>query len=129
MEEIQYPKQALDKFRQWHFWWLVVFSLFLIVTFVYYLPTRFISEQSLNHDAMMEDEHMDDMHEEMDDHPHDGTESSDHEHEDGIEDEHMMEEDEMMMDDHDDHSTTAYHERSDIKNGLVVSFNASPEPS
>src|SRR3989344_4687099 len=57
MEE-QYPKQALDKFRQWHFWWLVVFSVLLIVTFVYYLPARFLNQLSVNH-HMMEDMHGD----------------------------------------------------------------------
>ena len=40
----EFPKSALDKFRQWHFWWLVVFSFLLIITFVYYLPTRFLQQ-------------------------------------------------------------------------------------
>lgn len=50
MEE-QYSKSALDKFRQWHFWWLVVFSFLLIITFVYYLPTMFLSQSMLPHDG------------------------------------------------------------------------------
>ncbi len=44
MAEEQFPKSALDKFRQWHFWWLVVFSFLLIMTFVYYLPTKFLQQ-------------------------------------------------------------------------------------
>ena len=111
MEE-QYPKQALDKFRQWHFWWLVVFSVLLIVTFVYYLPARFLNQLSVNH-HMMEDMHD----EEIDEHA----------------DEHMDEfsEEEMMKDNHGDsenHGEYVYHEEGDVKNGPVVNLKAYPEP-
>lgn len=34
-------KQLEKKLMPWRFWFLVVFSLLLIVTFVYYLPLRF----------------------------------------------------------------------------------------
>ncbi len=44
MSEQFNEKIALDKFRQWHFWWLVVFSFLLIMTFVYYLPTKFLQQ-------------------------------------------------------------------------------------
>lgn len=99
MEE-QYPKQALDKFRQWHFWWLVVFSLFLIITFIYYLPTKFLN-QLAGDNYMMED-----MHREMDNHANDESMK-----------EHMNAEmtEEGMM-----------YEESDVKNGLVVNLNISP---
>jgi len=96
MEE-QYPKQALDKFRQWHFWWLVVFSVLLIVAFVYYLPARFLNQLS-------QDDHvMEEMHEEMDD------EMMADEHDNG--DEHA--------------SGYEYHEEADVKDGLVVNMNFS----
>lgn len=44
-------KAINDKLRHWHYWWLVSFSLLLIVTFTYYLPTRFlhIASQSVTH--------------------------------------------------------------------------------
>src|SRR3989344_3316503 len=44
MSESEFTKPALDKFIQWHFWWLVIFSLLLVVTFVWYLPTRFLQQ-------------------------------------------------------------------------------------
>src|SRR3989344_1090513 len=53
MANEQFPKSALDKFRQWHFWWLVVFSFLLIITFVYYLPTMFLNQSMVPHDAPM----------------------------------------------------------------------------
>src|SRR3989338_11103676 len=53
MSESEFTKPALDKFRQWHFWWLVVFSFLLIVTFVYYLPTRFLQQMGVPHDEAM----------------------------------------------------------------------------
>ncbi|OGN00263.1 MAG: hypothetical protein A3B91_04710 [Candidatus Yanofskybacteria bacterium RIFCSPHIGHO2_02_FULL_41_29] len=59
MSESEFTKPALDKFRQWHFWWLVVFSFLLIVTFVYYLPTRFLQQfntASDNHTETVVDE-------------------------------------------------------------------------
>ncbi len=39
----------------WHFWFLVLFSLFLMVTFVYYLPLRFLHSASSGDEHMMED--------------------------------------------------------------------------
>ena len=56
MTDEQFPKQALDKFRQWHFWWLVVFSFLLIVTFVYYLPAMFLNQSMAPHGTMPIDE-------------------------------------------------------------------------
>lgn len=53
MEEQQFTKPALDKFRQWHFWWLVCFSGFLIITFVYYLPAMFMNQSMAPHGAPM----------------------------------------------------------------------------
>jgi hypothetical protein len=110
-EQVQYPKQALDKFRQWHFWWLVVFSFLLITTFVWYLPTRFLyqnlsgehhmsegtTEQSGHeHQAGEEHEHgtgmAGDMHGHMDDHMSQGMDMDEMM-------EHMMEEHEMSHND------------------------------
>lgn len=47
-----------DQLRHWHYWWLVTFSLLLIITFVYYLPVRFLyksasGDGNMHHDAMM----------------------------------------------------------------------------
>ena len=49
-------KTINDELRQWHYWWLVVFSLLLIITFVYYLPLRFL------HQASQDTEHHADTH-------------------------------------------------------------------
>src|SRR3989338_8251597 len=49
-------KTINDDLRQWHYWWLVVFSLLLIITFVYYLPLRFL------HQASQDTEHYADTH-------------------------------------------------------------------
>lgn len=40
--------------RRWHFWFLVSFSLLLTVTFVYWLPLRFLHQAQAPHDEMME---------------------------------------------------------------------------
>ena len=51
--------------RHWHYWWLVTFSLLLIITFVYYLPLRFLHTTATDGGHMMEDmreDGMDDMH-------------------------------------------------------------------
>ena len=52
-EQQQFSPQALDKFRQWHFWWLIVFSFLLVISFVYYLPTRFLQQMGAPHDVSM----------------------------------------------------------------------------
>src|SRR3989344_5517610 len=44
-----YSMDTLNKFRQWHFWWLVIFSFLLIVVFVYYLPTKFLEKTKFPH--------------------------------------------------------------------------------
>lgn len=92
--------------RKWHFWFLVSFSLFLVVTFVYYLPLRFRY-------AAEKDEHGE-MREMM--------------HDEGMEQ--MMREGEMepMMHQEDEHREAAYHEEEDIKEGLAVNLNVSPVP-
>jgi len=116
----QFSKSALDKFRQWHFWWLVVFSFLLIVTFVYYLPTRFLQQIGTPHE---EDEHMQEhmkqgmSEEEMKKHMAE-------EHGDQMRDEHMK--DEMM--EHEEGSRTFYHEEGEVKEGLAVNLNISPVP-
>lgn len=82
----QFSTEALNKFRQWHFWWLVVFSFLLIISFVYYLPTRFLHQFST-----MSDHHV----EEEAGHEHAEGEE-DHEHENGMMDAEMHE----HMDEH-----------------------------
>lgn len=117
-------KFALDRFRQWHFWWLVVFSLLLTITFVYYLPTRFLQQAVLEkakHGEEMPDEHEDggmmmtdeEMHEDMDEHMSGG-----------------MDGEEMMMsgDHNEDDHEAAYFEESAIKQGLSVNLNIIPVP-
>lgn len=51
-------KNIDDKFRQWHYWWLVTFSLLLIITFVYYLPLRFLYQATTDDHDEMVDDHM-----------------------------------------------------------------------
>lgn len=116
----QFPKSALDKFRQWHFWWLVVFSFLLIVIFVYYLPTRFLQQTGQPHamsgmpidesqphghegDGMMTDEEM-------------GGEMEDKMHE------------MMSAEGGDEHGGAVYKEESAVKEGLAVNLNISPVP-
>lgn len=128
MEEQQFPKQALDKFRQWHFWWLVVFSFLLIVIFVYYLPTRFLQQVDQPHGLMPIDESKPQGHE------REGmmTDKEMREHmkaeEMGGEMEDKM--DEMMGHEGEeaDHGGAAYHEEGDVKDGLIVNLNISPVP-
>ena len=49
MEEIAQPK--INRGR-WHFWFLIVFSLLLVVVFVFYLPLRFQHSGAQHDDAM-----------------------------------------------------------------------------
>lgn len=60
--ELKDNKQVLshEDAPKWHFWFLVSFSLFLIITFVYYLPLRFLymampDEKHMMDKGMMED--------------------------------------------------------------------------
>src|SRR3989338_1302934 len=94
-----------DKLRQWHYWWLVTFSLLLVVTFIYYLPLRFLYHTTT-------DEHMEDI-------------SADN-HGDVI-DAHI--DDMSRGDGHDSgHGETVFHEEGDILDGLVTIFSAFPLP-
>lgn len=133
----QFPKPALDKFRQWHFWWLVIFSFLLIITFVYYLPTRFLQQMGMPHEK---DEHMQEhmeqgmSEEEMKKHMKEGHDDQmmpalpaggDEHIEDG-----MM--DDEMVEDHDDdnveHVPPLYQEEGNVKEGVSVNLNISPVP-
>lgn len=119
-------KFALDRFRQWHFWWLVVFSFLLIITFVYYLPTRFLQQQvgaPHGHEEETVHEHdeggmmTDERHQHMDEHMSGGMdmdEMMDHmmemhgmEHKDA---EHMM--DDMMAHEHEEGANGHEHEET-----------------
>lgn len=139
----QFPKSALDKFRQWHFWWLVVFSFLLIITFVYYLPTRFLNQSMAPHDGgsmeMPIDESQPHGHEEdgtMDEHmqehmkqgmgeeemkKHMGEEHGGEMTEDG----HVMKDGQMMTQ---GPGGSVYHEESQVKEGLAVNLNIGPVP-
>lgn len=77
----------------WRFWFSAVLSAFLIMTFVYYLPLRFLHQATA--------------HEEEDLMPHGMTE----------ENVHAM-----------DHGAAAYHEETDVKEGLVVNLDIWPVP-
>src|SRR3989344_5484386 len=81
---------------RWHFWFLAVFSAFLFVTFVLYLPLRF------EHQALGD---IDDVHDE-------------------VMDEHMEEQGHMGGDEHG--AATVFHEENEIREGLVVNLNVSP---
>ncbi len=129
MSESEFPKSALDKFRQWHFWWLVVFSFLLIITFVYYLPTMFLNQSMIPHDAltgMPIDESQP--------HGHDSTTPKpvatgmmEEEHENGhMESSGMMKEDEGAG--HEANGENRYHEENEVKEGLAVNLNISPVP-
>ena len=114
MEE-QFPKLALDKFRQWHFWWLVVFSFLLVITFVYYLPAMFLNQSMAPHDAPMGM-------------PVD--ESKPHGHDEGTSPSpeatgHMMEDGQTMTG---GHSGAVYHEEGQVREGLAVNLNVNPVP-
>lgn len=124
----QFSKSALDKFRQWHFWWLVIFSLLLIVTFVYYLPTRFLQQVGAPHDEEMPFD-------ESQPHGHDPSGNSipiGHEGGDMMMTDEEMHEDmnEHMNDemDADDDHEAAYFEENSVKEGLVINLNISPVP-
>src|SRR3989338_6986789 len=59
MPELIDQKIITDRLRQWHFWFLVVFSLLLVVTFVFYLPLRFLHQSTTDdHEGFMSDESM-----------------------------------------------------------------------
>lgn len=83
---------------RWHFWFLAVFSAFLFVTFVLYLPLRF------EHQALGD---IDDVHDE-------------------VMDEYMEEQEHMGGDEHG--AATVFHEENEIREGLVVNLNVSPAP-
>ena len=125
------------KFRQWHFWWLVVFSFLLIVTFVYYLPAMFLNQSMSPHDAPSMGMPIDESK------PH-GHDSSGNSIPAGQEEDHMMSAeggDDMQehMDDHmlegmnmDDHAEeghgAVYKEEFSLKEGLAVNLNVNPVP-
>ena len=131
-EQQPYSTQALNKFRQWHFWWLVIFSLLLTITFVYYLPTRFLQQAGAPHtptNGMPIDESQP--------HGHDASGNSipsgqneDHMTNEEM-DEHMSEGMSMneMMDDHVEEGHEAvYLEEQSVKQGLAVNLNVNPVP-
>lgn len=66
MPEPSDQKTINDELRQWHYWWLITFSLLLIITFVYYLPLRFEHQAITDDHGNAMDVHMEDM--AMDDH-------------------------------------------------------------
>ncbi|OGZ43898.1 MAG: hypothetical protein A3J55_00500 [Candidatus Ryanbacteria bacterium RIFCSPHIGHO2_02_FULL_45_17b] len=106
-------KTVHDNLRQWHYWWLITFSLLLIITFVYYLPLRFLYQASTGDHNEMIDEHREDI-------------SADT-HEDAM-DAHV--EDMPGGDDHGGgHGETVFHEEGDILEGLVSVFSAFPLPA
>ena len=118
--------EALEKIAkqeiEWHFWFAAVFSAFLIIIVVYYLPARFLEQagEGRGHpreNAMGEGVHgeenaaMDDM----------GDTSG------------MMHADDstatMGEEVHDAghaQGSSLYHEEGDVKEGLVINFNFSP---
>ncbi|MDP3697487.1 MAG: hypothetical protein Q8R55_05740 [Candidatus Taylorbacteria bacterium] len=125
MEE-QFPKQALDKFRQWHFWWLVVFSFLLIITFVYYLPAMFLNQSMILHDAVPMGIPID----ESKLHGHDPSGTSMPNTSPTATSGAMMSPGPVMTStsEHAIHGGVAYHEEGDAKDGLVVNLNISPVP-
>ena len=68
------PASEKKKSTPWRFWFLVAFSLFLIVTFVFYLPLRFQLNVQPHEEGMplMEEDL------EQDNHPHEGDVEEDH---------------------------------------------------
>lgn len=44
MSEPLDQKTIDNKLRQWHYWWLVSFSLLIVITFAFYLPARFLHQ-------------------------------------------------------------------------------------
>ena len=57
-EETAQPKRNRGR---WHFWFLIVFSILLIVVFVFYLPLRFqssVQEHEENSSLMEEGDHL-----------------------------------------------------------------------
>ncbi|HEY4510048.1 MAG TPA: cytochrome c biogenesis protein CcdA [Candidatus Paceibacterota bacterium] len=98
-----YRKKETNKNR-WQFWFLVTFSVLLVLTFVFYLPTRF-ERNFLREEA---------------DHPHMDMEEMMHE-----DMEHMEEMDMMHGDEHEE---AILHEEGEIAEGLAVNFNVTPVP-
>ncbi len=92
---------AEQTIRTWQFWFLVSFSVFLVVTFVFYLPLRFQYNVLLGegHGEMMQGE-MEGMHRDMD----------------------MMRGDEHG-------GTPLFHEEWEVEKGLRVYLTARPTPS
>lgn len=93
-------KEMSAEVRPWRFWFTMMFSILLIVTFTYILPDRFyrqaMADSDHPHEGAEMDEHMDEM---MDDHPPAGGGG------------------------HDDHGSALYHEESEVPAGaLVVNF-------
>lgn len=144
MEEQQFTKPALDKFRQWHFWWLVIFSLLLIVSFVYYLPTSFLEHaheaESMPHTHSGETSVVD----ESQPHTHGGdttassSPSSDMMmgHDAGTEHDHTAtvsgspkpaSSGQMVMD-HTTATGAVYKEETSVTEGLTVNLNINPVP-
>jgi len=70
-QEMNHPNE--DQLMSWRFWFLVVLSVLLFITFVLYLPLRFRYQSSLSDDHSMIQEE--------DDHPHEpGEEDLPHGH-------------------------------------------------
>jgi len=85
--------------RKWQFWFLATFSLLLVITFVFYLPTRF-ERNFLREEAG----HMN-----MEEMPH-------------------MDEEMMDMMHGDEHGGAVFHEEGEVLEGLEVNFNLTPVP-
>ena len=84
-----HTQEESRQFLRWHFWFLVVFSAFLIVTFIYYLPLRFLYNAG--------EAHRDIQGEAMGEH---------------------REESQMMNGNHGERGGALYHETADVKEGL-----------
>lgn len=118
------PPLGIQEIR-WHFWFIVVFSAFLVVTFVYYLPTQFLYSQMQDHHETMGDGHM--MEGAV---PHDHTpgdvsgQNVAHEHTDGTMMEHM---EETGTEGH-EHGANFYHEEGSVTEGVIAHLNVSPVP-
>lgn len=94
-------KTTQETNSSWHFWFLVSFSLFLVVTFALYLPLRFEHKILFQEDGKRMEEHMpgeEQMMNEMDDGAH-------------------------------NRGPSVYHEEGQVKEGLSVNFNITPVPA
>lgn len=111
----------------WHFWFLVAFSAFIIVTFVYYLPARFLHRAG----GDMADVHMDDsMMDEsvMNMMAENGIHAGD-----AVSDMHVDDQGgvvPMMTEEnaHGAHGGALFHEEGEVREGVAVNFNISPIP-